>query len=83
MIVDTGSLEKGKHADLCAVNINHIESQPMYSPVSSLVYTASGHRVDHVWVNGEHLLINGELQHLHETELIAKAREWHNKIAPS
>jgi 5-methylthioadenosine/S-adenosylhomocysteine deaminase len=78
----TGSLEKGKRADLCAVNINHIEAQPVYSPISSLVYTASGRRVDHVWVDGEHLLENGELKHLHEMELISKAREWHQKISP-
>jgi len=75
-----GSIEKGKQADLCAVSINELDAMPLYSPVSSLIYTNSGARVDYVWVNGENLLKQGELVSLHEKELCEKAQMWQHKI---
>jgi len=75
-----GSIEIGKLADLCAVSIDEIDARPLYSPVSSLIYTNSGARVKHVWVNGKQLLNNGALTTLHETELREKASHWEAKI---
>lgn len=75
-----GSLEKGKCADLCAVSIEELEARPLYSPVSSLIYTNSGSRVRYVWVNGKPLLEDGKLQTLHENELKEKARYWGSRI---
>lgn len=75
-----GSIEVGKCADLCAVSIAELEARPLYSPVSSLIYTNSGARVKYVWVNGRCLLENGQLATLHATELLAKATEWEQKI---
>src|SRR5690606_37226249 len=45
-----GSLETGKAADVIAIDLHGLESQPLYNPVSQLVYTQTGHRVSHVWV---------------------------------
>ena len=75
-----GSLEKGKLADLCAVSIAEINAQPVYSPVSSLIYTNSGTRVKHVWVNGKQLLDDGRLTTLNEPELLQCAASWSKKI---
>ena len=48
----TGSLESGKAADLVAVDLSDIATQPVYSATSTLVYAASRGQVSDVWVNG-------------------------------
>ncbi|MGB2554549.1 MAG: amidohydrolase family protein, partial [Flavobacteriaceae bacterium] len=75
-----GSLEKGKKADLIAVDLNKIENNPVYHPESSLVYTSSGTAVTDSWVNGEPLLSEGKLCALDETVLLEIMREWSAKI---
>lgn len=76
----TGSLEVGKAADICAVDMSELEAQPLYNPVSQLVYTNSAHRVSHVWAGGKALLLSRQLQTLNERELLAKARWWRQQI---
>lgn len=78
----TGSLEKGKSADLVAVNLGEIESQPVYNPMSQLVYNSSAGKVSHVWCRGKALLAEGELLTLHAQEILAKTRQWREKIQP-
>jgi 5-methylthioadenosine/S-adenosylhomocysteine deaminase len=48
----TGSLEVGKAADIIAISCNSVGMQPMFDPVSHLVYAASRADVSHVWVQG-------------------------------
>ncbi|MBB1485986.1 TRZ/ATZ family hydrolase [Oceanospirillum sediminis] len=76
----TGSLEAGKAADLIAVDMNQLETLPVYHPESQLVYTRMADKVDHVWVNGEHLVRSGMLTHIDTDQLKLKAREWGEKI---
>lgn len=76
----TGSLEPGKSADFIAVDFNHLETQPVYHPVSQLVYATPRHQVTDAWVAGKQLLKNRELTTLDEKELIAKAQIWRKKI---
>jgi len=75
-----GSIEVNKLADLCAVSIDELDARPLYSPVSSLIYTNSGARVKHVWVNGKQLLSDGQLTTLHDGELRDKAASWASRI---
>lgn len=76
----TGSLEAGKAADITAIELSDLAAQPVYNPVSQLVYTNSGHRVSHVWVGGRALLLSRQLQTLNERELVGKARWWRQQI---
>lgn len=76
----TGSLEKGKVADFAAINLDHIETLPLYHPISQIVYAASRQQVDHVWVAGKQLMKNRELLTLDEKMLISKAKAWGKKI---
>lgn len=75
-----GSLEVGKAADITAIDMSELEAQPIYDPVSQLVYTNSAHRVSHVWVGGKALMLSRQLQTLNERELLAKARWWRQQI---
>jgi 5-methylthioadenosine/S-adenosylhomocysteine deaminase len=76
----TGSLKPGKSADFIAINMEEIETQPLYHPISQVVYAAGRHQVTDVWAAGKQLLKNRELQTLDERELLDKARGWRNKI---
>ena len=48
-----GSIEVGKLADLTAVRMSDINTQPCFDPISHLVYACGREQVSHVWVNGE------------------------------
>lgn len=76
----TGSLEVGKAADFIAIDMNQLETQPIYHPVSQIVYASSRNQVTDVWVNGRQLLKNRQLTTLNEKELLEKARVWRNQI---
>ncbi|MEK6211176.1 MAG: TRZ/ATZ family hydrolase [Pseudomonadota bacterium] len=78
-----GSVETGKCADLCAVNLASIELSPCYDPASHLVYAAGREHVSHVWVGGKLLVEQGRLLQVDETAVARKAREWQSRIAAS
>ena len=56
-----GTIEIGKQADLCAVNLQCPESQPVHNVISHLIYAVSRQQVSDVWVAGRPLLRDGEL----------------------
>lgn len=76
----TGSLEIGKAADVIAIDMNHIETQPMFEPVSQVVYATGRHQVTDVWVAGRQLLRNGKLTGMDEGVLLRLAKEWGQRI---
>ena len=76
-----GSIEVGKQADLAAVNLGTIESQPIYNVVSQLIYAAGRHQVSDVWIAGVRKLRNRELTGMDTTEILSKARRWRERIA--
>jgi len=78
-----GSVETGKCADLCAVNLASIELSPCYDPASQLVYAAGRENVSHVWVGGKLLVEQGRLLQIDETAVARKTREWQLRIAAS
>jgi 5-methylthioadenosine/S-adenosylhomocysteine deaminase len=78
---ETGSLTVGKWADICAVNLGSIETQPLYDPVSQLVYAAGREQVSDVWVAGQHVLKSRELTHLDVKDLLQRARGWQTRIS--
>jgi len=79
---ETGSLEIGKSADVVALDLGQPETQPVYHPVSQILYAAGRHQVRHVWIAGQHLLNKGVLTSLDLPEILARARLWRSRIAP-
>ncbi len=75
-----GSIEPGKDADLTAVDLSGIQYQPMFDPISQLVYTQAGHNVSNVWVKGEQLLENFKLTTLSVEDLKQKAKKWQRNL---
>ncbi|RPI79795.1 MAG: amidohydrolase [Desulfobacteraceae bacterium] len=71
----TGSIEKGKKADLILVHTRQPHLTPLYSPYSHLVYAARGSDVTHTVINGVLVMENRRLLTLNEEEILAKANE--------
>ena len=71
----------GKEADLIAINLDTVESLPMYDVVSHLVYTITRDQVTDVWVSGRRLLQGRELTTIDEGAVKATAVEWQKKVA--
>jgi 5-methylthioadenosine/S-adenosylhomocysteine deaminase len=77
----TGSLLKQKAADVIAIKLDTIETQPIYNPISHIVYSACREQVSDVWVQGKHLLNRRQLTTLDEEQIITKARSWAEKMS--
>lgn len=75
-----GSIARGKYADLAAVDLARLASQPVYDPVSQIVYTAGRDQVTDVWVAGRRLLQAGRLTTLNENEILQCAQRWSDRI---
>ena len=69
-----GTLEVGKKADLIVVDIHAPHLCPMYDPMSTIVYSASGADVRDVVVNGKALMKNRTFTSLDPAEIMARVR---------
>lgn len=76
----TGSLEAGKAADMIAVDLSQVETQPYYDLPSQLVYATGRDKVTDVWVNGRQLMKQQQLTTMNLDHVLADARQWSNKI---
>ncbi|MBJ9975634.1 TRZ/ATZ family hydrolase [Pseudomonas sp. S75] len=75
-----GSLELGKAADLTVFDLSGLAQQPIYDPVSQLIYATGRDRVRDVWVAGKRLVEEGRLTQMNEAALIDSARQWGERI---
>ncbi len=78
-----GSIESGKWADLACIDLMHLNSQPVYDPLSQLVYTAQSQQVSDVWIAGRHQVAGGVLQNIDTNEILRRTSEWRDRIANS
>ena len=76
-----GSIEAGKQADLICVAMDALETQPMYHPISQLVYSTGRQQVRDVWIAGQRKLADGELVDIDVASLLARVRGWRQRIA--
>ena len=77
---EIGSLEAGKAADMVAVNLSAPSLQPVYNPISQLIYAANRDHISHVWVAGRQLMSDGVLTTLDCDRILAETRAWGEKI---
>ncbi|MCH9695829.1 MAG: TRZ/ATZ family hydrolase [Gammaproteobacteria bacterium] len=80
---ETGSITAGKWADLACVDLSPLHSQPVYDPVSQLVYTARAEQVTDVWIAGKQQLENRRLTQIDTQNLRTRSNEWRDRIASS
>jgi 5-methylthioadenosine/S-adenosylhomocysteine deaminase len=77
---DVGSLETGKWADLCCVDLSGPGTQPISDPVTQLVFGGGRDIVSDVWVAGRQLLSGGELTRLDWDEVARRSAAWAARI---
>jgi 5-methylthioadenosine/S-adenosylhomocysteine deaminase len=80
-----GSIEVGKLADLVALRVSDVVTQPCFDPVSHIVYVAGREHVTHVWVQGDlkfHRSIgqDGIYSHVEPQELLDIVAKWQPKL---
>ena len=76
----TGSLEKGKKADVIIVDIRKPHLTPLYNPYSHLVYAVKGSDVSHSIINGRLVMKNRNLITLDIAEVMESARRQASRI---
>ncbi|MBP1740845.1 MAG: mtaD [Deltaproteobacteria bacterium] len=77
---EIGTIEVGKKADIITVDVNKPHLVPLYNPMSTIVYSASGSDVKDVVVNGRVLMKDRTFTALDAEEVMAKVREISEKI---
>ena len=75
-----GTLEKGKAADITAINLNELESLPFYDLISQLVYATGRDQVSDVWIAGRHVLKQRQFTSIDEHRLKEKVKDWNDRI---
>ncbi len=78
---DLGTIEAGKWADLCAIDLDAPATQPVHHVHSQVIYSAAASQVSDVWIAGKRLLDDGvvtvpELQSVADT-----TRAWAERFA--
>lgn len=76
-----GSIDVGKEADFVVFDASRPEWQPLYNPVSNLVYSATGDSVQDVFVAGEQVLKDGRLTKIDHDALMRQVGESAQRIA--
>ena len=80
---EIGSLEAGKKADLILIGLDAPNGVPMYDVYAQLAYALKGSDVETVIIGGRVVMRDKKLLTLDESAVIAKAREFKNKIEAS
>jgi 5-methylthioadenosine/S-adenosylhomocysteine deaminase len=77
---EIGSLTPGKSADVTCIALAGLTQDPVFDPLSALVYTAGREQVSDVWIAGQHLLNQGELSRFDPADLRARADHWQQRL---
>jgi 5-methylthioadenosine/S-adenosylhomocysteine deaminase len=70
-----GSIEPGKEADLVLFDTRRPEWQPLYNPVSNLVYSATGNSACDVFVAGERVVRDGRLTRVDDADILERVEQ--------
>ena len=76
-----GSLETGKEADIVAIDLGHLNTQPVFNPLSHIVYAAGREQISDVWVAGKHLISNGQHTSMDVQRIQTNCQQWQTKLS--
>jgi 5-methylthioadenosine/S-adenosylhomocysteine deaminase len=77
---EIGALTPGRWADLTAIDLSAMRTQPVFDPVPQIVYAASSEQVTDVWVAGRHLVSEGVPTRIDLEDVRARATAWQDRI---
>ncbi len=76
-----GSLVVGKAADIVAINLSDIRTQPVYDPIAQIVYSAGRDQISDVWIAGKPLMRSGQLLTIDQKAILNEATIFASQIA--
>jgi cytosine/adenosine deaminase-related metal-dependent hydrolase len=76
-----GSIEVGKEADFVLFDATVSEWQPLFNPVSNLVYSATGNTVKHVFIAGDQVVRDGRLTQVDQDQIMKEVCKTAERIA--
>ena len=79
-LTGVGELKKGFQADFIVVSYAASHMQPVYNPLSHLIYSAKKSDVTDLYVAGKPLMSKSKLTTINEKRAIQSAAEWSEKI---
>ncbi len=74
-----GSLERGKAADLIAIDLQYPQLQPIHE-ITSLIYSLQGSEVSSVMCDGNLLMDDYELKTLNEEDILAEVADYRMRM---
>ncbi len=75
-----GSLQAGKQADLISIQLDMLDTLPLFDAIAQVVYSAGREQVRNVWVAGEALLHDRRLVKVDAEELRSRALAWGRRL---
>ncbi|QJP12334.1 amidohydrolase [Starkeya sp. ORNL1] len=78
---EIGSVEVGKKADLIVIDYENAFMTPIHNPVSAIVYSALGHEVSDVMVDGAFVVRKGVVTSVDEKAVRERAQAAANSLA--
>ena len=77
---EIGSIEVGKAADLCAIDLGTLETRPIFDCLATIVYSADRRQVTDTWVAGRRLLHDRRLTTLDERAIMTRTDYWQTTL---
>jgi 5-methylthioadenosine/S-adenosylhomocysteine deaminase len=71
---EIGSIEPGKKADLVVLDYDNAFMTPIHHPVSAIVYSALGHEVSSVLIDGRFVMRDGAVTGVNEKAIRRQAQ---------
>jgi len=78
---EIGSIEPGKKADIAILDFNNAFMTPIHHPVSAIVYSALGHEVSSVLIDGRFVMKDGVVTGVNEAEVRRTAQAHADDLA--
>ena len=72
---EIGSIEVGKKADIIMIDYDNAFMTPIHHPVSAIVYSALGHEVSSVMIDGRFVLRDGVITGVNEKAVRRNAQQ--------
>jgi 5-methylthioadenosine/S-adenosylhomocysteine deaminase len=77
---ELGTIETGKWADLCAIDLDAPATQPVHHAHSQVIYSAAASQVTDVWVAGKRLLHDGVITSPALQSVSETTRSWNERF---
>jgi 5-methylthioadenosine/S-adenosylhomocysteine deaminase len=64
-----------------AIDMESVNTSPVFDPVSQIVYAAGRDQVSDVWIAGNQVLRDSSLARIDEGDLLGRVRGWQHRIS--